>query len=290
MYCSNCGKELRQGDQFCSNCGNFCHNQERKNETNSNENNHGNISLIMGIIACIFCWLPFLSIPLSIVAIIIGKRHKKATGEKTAGTTLGFISIILSFIEIILIVFLTVDLFNFIESELETDQSLKEIYEQIEEYNKENNELYDAETPFDISGYSWVGNDNSVLYLHKNKGYVWYQDDTTQTDNFYTGTYDFYTGTEAINYIANTLKQYNITAEEQNNLIQNSGYKLNDYYVIILNCNQAIINGVEQPNANSTVYYYGFYDETRKYLDLVNINTSNQGKFTQRDKISNIDI
>lgn len=278
MYCKNCGNKLNEGESFCTECGTPC----RQHETPppSSQNQPKNISLVIGIIACCLCFIPFLSIPLAIVSIIIGKEYKKTTGNKTAGTTLGTISLILSILVIILSILAIVFFINWVEEYEETDNYQEKIYDY---YNQ-------AKESFDIKGYSWTGNDNSVLYLNKDLTYTWYQNDTVHNDNYYSGTYRFYTGDEAIAYITINLEEYGLTREEQEDVIENRGADLEDYYLIILNCEKTVVNGTESSPENNTVYYYGLYEENRQYLDLVNMNTGNIAGFTLNKRISNIDL
>lgn len=279
MYCSNCGNKQKSDEKYCTNCGTEYQKEEDTN-VKTNNNSQGTISLVMGIIACVFFWLPILSIPFAIVSITLGNKYKKETNKKTAGIVLGIISIILSVLEIVFLIVTTIFFVNWVEENVDETEPLGNIYDYIEE-NIES---------FDIRGYSWIGDDQSTLYLNKDKTYTWYKDDSSHTDNFYIGTYEFYTGNNAIIYIADNLKEYGITEDEQKSLIRNGGYKLKDYYLIILNCNKAVIEGKEQTTATNTVYYYGFYKEKQKYLDLVNMNTSNYAGFTRKDKLSSIDL
>jgi len=280
MYCSNCGNPIQYEDSYCPSCGIKCQNKEKINP--APKGNENNISLITGIISFIFCWIPIISIPLAISAILLGRKYKKETGEKTAGSILGIISLVFSTLGFIFIFMIAVLFFNILDEETDNTQMLTDYLEQYE--------YYETEISFDISGYSWVGNDKSVIYLNKNKKYSWYQDDKNQTDNFYNGTYEYYTGTDAINYISTYLREYGVTEEEQKNLIERGEYQLKNYYLLILTCDKVVINGVEERPQNSIVYYYGFYNEKYKRLELVNMDTANKGVFTLRGKISNIDI
>lgn len=273
MYCKNCGTKLKEEENFCPNCGY----QTTKPTTNNPKKE--NIPLILGIIACIFFWIPIISLPLAIISIILGINYKKETGKKTIGTILGIISIILSIIEIVLVVLFCLFLVNKVEESIDVEDAIEHFYDSI--YEEEN---------IDIRGYSWQADDNSVLYLNQDKTYTWYQSDTEKTDNFYSGTYEFYTGNNAIIYIADNLKEYHITEEEQRNLIRREGYDLNDYYLIILNCDKMVKDSQEQIPNTRTIYYYGFYQENQKYLDLKNIANSTQVRFTLKEKITNIDL
>lgn len=292
MYCSNCGNKLKEKDSYCTNCGIKIETENQKydqakqeNQTKVTKNNNGNTSLILGIISCIIFWLPYVSIPLAIISIILGKNYKKETGSKATGSILGMISLILSIIEIILIVVCMLFFIDYTNNQWDWEEAIEESI--IEKYH---NYWDETEESFDIKGYSWIGEDSSVLYLNKDNSYTWYQSDTIHDDNFYTGNYEVYTGIDAINYITDNLKEYGMTEEEQKSIFQNSEYELDDYYLLILNCTKIVINGVEQIPQKPQLIYYGLYDETGKSLALVDINTKKKEIFTLKEKLNSIDL
>lgn len=287
MYCPNCGNKIKEETTYCTNCGVKLKKETTNHETtqaNLSRNNNGNTALILGIIACVTFWLPVLSIPLAIISIITGKNNQKETGKSTVGPILGIISLVLTTIEIIIIVISMIFFVDFVREEIENEAEEYPIIDRYEDY------FNDTTESFDIKGYIWQATDNSVLYLNKDNSYTWYQDDTNHNDNFYVGTYEFYTGTDAIDYITYNLKEYGITEEEQRRLFQNGQYNLSDYYLVMLNCTKMIVNGTEQTPQTPIVPYYGFYDSTTKRLSLVNMNTGNKAEFTIKEKLSSIDL
>lgn len=292
MYCTKCGNKLETGQNYCTHCGKSTNQNTTANQNNTNfsstslnqkQNNNGIISLILGILALLTFSKPLISIILATISIIIGKKYQKETGNNTVGPLLGIIGIILSILVAIIFIFYIFWTEEFIEN-------VKTEYFKIIEENDYYNPEEKVQESFDLRGNSWIADDNSVLYLNNDQSYIWYQDDKVHTDNYYVGNYEFYTGIDAINYIATNLKEYRITVEEQQKIIQNSNYTMNDYYVIILDCTKTKINGIEQIPSNNKIYYYGFYDEALQYLSLVNIATNNQAGFTLQNKIANIDI
>lgn len=134
----------------------------------------------------------------------------------------------------------------------------------------------------DIKGYKWKANDNSVLYLYNDDTFIWYKDDFIYYDNYYTGKYEVYKGIAAINYMTNELPLYGVTAEEQMDLIYNQQIDnaMENYYVIVLDNEYLKIDGEEQVYSDDT-YYFGFYNESKEYLDLVNVKTANYSGFTR---------
>ena len=102
MYCKDCGNKLNPSDKYCTRCGSNLNNIENNNEINNSSFKETNISLVFGITACIFLFIPLFSIPLAITAIILGIINRKK--QKITGLILGIISIILTIIEFILII------------------------------------------------------------------------------------------------------------------------------------------------------------------------------------------
>lgn len=292
MYCINCGNKLREGENYCPNCGIKTILDDNQNESTNyqrsqtrNENNTGTISLIFGILSLINLSKPLIAIILAAIGIVLGQKYKKETGSKSYGPLLGMISIIIS----LLIIFCIIMYGVFIVKEI-TDETSKNIEENyFHDDNDEENGLDEYES-FDLKGYSWLGNDNSMLYLNNDNSYAWYQNDNVKDDNYHIGIYHFYTGQDAINYITNNLKEYNMTEEDQKDLIENSNYNLENYYFIELNCTESKINGVDQNLYTNKIHYYGFYDNKRQYLDLINMATKNQAGFILKNKLFHTDI
>lgn len=277
MYCKNCGKKLKKDENYCPDCGTSTSTEPPKPKVTKTNTKQTSI-LIIGIIACIFFWIPVLSIPLAIVSIILGINYKKETNTKNLGVILGIISLFLTAIVIILLATLAYFVAVEIEDNPDIQNSMSDFYQ---DYRRE---------PFDIKGYSYLGDDNSTIYLNKDKTITWYKLDTNKNDNFYTGTYDYYTGDTAIKYIAEKLPEYGLTETEQKNIINSKGETLENYYLIILNLDKVVLEGKEQPTTTKTIYYYGFYNYSRKYLDLNNLETRKQAGFTLKERIKNIDL
>lgn len=300
MYCTNCGNQLKEGQNYCTHCGNSIQkpNNNTQNDlrnsnmtTNYPGNNNGTISLILGILSILFSSKLIPAIVLAVISIVIGKKYKQETGNNTLGSILSIIGLILSiFITIVTILYTIFMVTELINVDMDIDYS--EFQENNDNYNKDDifAEEENTQAIFDLKGYSWIGDDKSILYLNHDESYGWYQDESILDDNYYIGTYDIYVGTDAINYIANSLKEYGITQADQQKIIENSNYSLTEYYLIILNCSTAKINGVEQTPTNPQIYYYGFYDRSKQYLDLTNIITQYQAGLTLKNKLANIDI
>ena len=283
MYCKNCGNKRKNNEKYCPICG-----EKLTNSTNKKLNDNKTLSLIIGLFSFLFLSYPLIAIILSIISIIIGKKYKKETGNNSDGSIIATISLIISSIYIIATIIFII-IFNNYNEDNYLEQILNKYNNNYFEYNEYYKDEYNNQESFNISGYSWLGIDNSILYLNNNYKYNWYQNDQDHNDNFHTGNYEFYTGEDAINYISINLPEYGLTEEKQRNIIKNNNYKIKDYYILIINCNKSIINNQEQ-DLNNTIYYYGFYNKDLNQLHLTNIQTNSSAQFNLKEKIVQIDI
>lgn len=123
-----------------------------------------------------------------------------------------------------------------------------------------------------IINYKWQKEDNSVMYLYRNKTFKLYNDDSMHEDNYYFGKYEIYNGDDAVEYIANSLSSYEVTKVKQEELIM-SGYKKENYYAIVVKNEYYMENGTKT-SLNTRVPYYGFYNDRKNELELVNMDKS----------------
>ena len=99
MYCTKCGKETKSGN-FCQYCGQPLNIQQ---VTPPEKNKKEIAGLIIGIISLVFNFVFFfISIPLSIIGIVISKKAKKETNKGNAGLVMNIISLVFSIIELII--------------------------------------------------------------------------------------------------------------------------------------------------------------------------------------------
>lgn len=272
MYCIKCGNKIKEEDNFCNNCGsikestpnNFNYNKKEDNDT---------FCVVFGIISIIMFWLPFISIPLAIIAIINGKKYCKNTTFKSNSMILSILGIILSILYSLIIIFFLISVVTY--------SDYKNDYKYYESENK-----YSDKLDLDIMGHKWLGRDSSILHLENNKTYSWYLNDKDYNKNFHSGTYNIYTGYDAINYIATNLKEYNLTEEEQLDFFKSGNYNINNYILIVLNCRYSNIDGTEN-NLTGTIPYYGFYYESPKQMSLVNMKSTNKAEFTLIEENNN---
>ena len=242
MYCSNCGNQVKSEDKFCERCGIYLNNNVSNINSNvPNQNKSTNTSLVLGIIACCLFFIPFISLPLAIIAIILGIINRKE--QKITGVILGITSIVLVAVEVVLITLL----FNFLIDKVPT--YLEDTFDEL------------IEEKVEISGNRFIASDNSIIEFYTNGSYYWSLNDV---NNYNKGNYIAYTGTTAYNYAKANLTGFN-----------SYEYDIDDFYLIIMMPTEIMVNGSIIDETN-TVYYYGEYESDDKALELYNHNTGNQ--------------
>ena len=270
MYCTNCGHELGKDEIYCTNCGFLCKDSSESSNSNiSSSNSSFDLSMIFGILSCVLVWIPVISVPLAVVSLVIGINSRRETKKFSVGIVLGIISLVLTVLLILLLVFFI----NVIATEVEFD----------DDYQKDIIEYY-REKVNDISGYSWLGDDGSMLYLYRDfdRVYEWYEKDSNHEDNYHKGTYDVYQGKDALDYINTNLKEFGFDEEKQKEFF-NENRDINDYYLIILTCEKLKANGEESDGDYKKLYYYGtFLDELERF-DGVNIYTGKKVSFVKKE-------
>lgn len=114
MYCSKCGNEIKEGEDFCTQCGNACtvqkHNERAFNYENMNQSstsneytaNNTNNSMALGGLICSVIGLFIYGIPLGIISLILGIiAHKQAVINRSS-TKMATWAIILGTLDIII--------------------------------------------------------------------------------------------------------------------------------------------------------------------------------------------
>lgn len=157
MFCTNCGKEIKEGHKFCTNCGKSVENivpptedkfafeqtvekketQETtpltyKQPTNSNQTRAYNkgtsgtatASLIIGVMSIMLSFLiSILVLPLTITGFILGITTKEKSGIRTAGIVLNAISAVISILVIVVLVIILFTISKDISAEHEDYKS-----------------------------------------------------------------------------------------------------------------------------------------------------------------------
>ena len=108
MNCSKCGAKLKEGEKFCSSCGEQVVSQNNSQNTsnavssqNSNTDGKATASLVLGIVSFVVPCVGFIT---SIVGLILGIASKKKSGMRTAGIVLNAVSLVFIVLGTILLI------------------------------------------------------------------------------------------------------------------------------------------------------------------------------------------
>lgn len=97
MYCSKCGKEIKEGEDFCPQCGKST-NINIENNANGNFIREGSnvTGFVLGIISCLAWYLPIIGFPVSIIGLIFSVRENKKPRPINSKITQAEVSMILN--------------------------------------------------------------------------------------------------------------------------------------------------------------------------------------------------
>lgn len=230
-----------------------------------NINNIAIFSLVAGVLSVILGLFGILGIIFGAIAIILAVIAFFKKNE----SIMWIIGIILAIFGIT-VSFLTVESKKIIEDEI--DKNI--LVEDTEEKQEEKKEVVKDEMKDMLSGNSWLEEDGSFLVLNDDGTFKYYRDQNTLDNYYYTGDYKVFVGENAVKYIANELEKYGITEKEQYDFIKrNEDYDIKDYYCLILNNEECIINGENTLKNVNVTPYMGMYHNEHDILDIANMNT-----------------
>lgn len=269
MYCQKCGSKIKDGDVFCSSCGNTVGSVEVNEASKSS-----NAGLICGIIAILTLWIPIVSIPCAIVAIVKGRKSNAGV------VILGVVSLLLSII--VSLIICAIVFFGFLFVSSNGGDVLDRVGDAFDKYgDKFDHGDYFKESDETLSGNDFRGSDGSILMLKDDDVYFWYKDSNMNENNYSRGTYEVYNGFKAVSYVIKHLTDFNVPYTSSDSF-DGEDYDINEFYILVLNCDKNIVDGKESDKESST--YYGFYDDGS--LKLVNVKDKKEVNFIVSDKVN----
>ena len=141
-----------------------------------------------------------------------------------------------------------------------------------------------------ISGTNWIlTDDNSYIMFNSDKTFIWALHEEILDDNYWSRTYIFYTGEEAITYVTTELGEYGLAESEIYELISKKDEYTTDNFICILLINTSfVLDGEEQFGtqydiSSTTAPYYGFIVDGDTTLLLINSNTGYGGVFSRQE-------
>lgn len=127
-----------------------------------------------------------------------------------------------------------------------------------------------------------AGRDDSQIHFFDDGTFKYYKEKDDLSDNYYEGTYSFYSGKDAINYITKDLAKYGVSEEEWFNLIlRNKEYSEENSVCLVLHNETCIVGGKDTMTTPYITPYMGFYFENQNVFDITNMNTANYTTFTK---------
>lgn len=97
MYCSKCGNEIKDGEDFCPKCGKSTHISTENNTNGSSIRDGSNVTgFVLGIISCLAWFLPIVGFPVSIIGLIFSVRENKKPRPINSKFTQAEVSMILN--------------------------------------------------------------------------------------------------------------------------------------------------------------------------------------------------
>lgn len=122
---------------------------------------------------------------------------------------------------------------------------------------------------------SWLSeDDDSQIVFNTDNSFSWYQSKEEEDDNYYAGSYDFYIGEEAMDYITDTLSEYAVKEEELQGVFdRNEEYELDNFVCFTMNNETFILYGDEQLSEPIDSHYFGFLLDDGSILDIANMDT-----------------
>lgn len=140
----------------------------------------------------------------------------------------------------------------------------------------------ESEKVNEMANTTWIASDGSEMIFGETE-MNWYKDEGIHDDNYYTGTYEYYRGEKAVDFITTELSEYGVTKQELYDLFErNEDRKEENFVVFNLVYSGIIIGGETTVPTRPLVPWYGFILNDGTYLDVVNMNTASYYSFTKK--------
>ena len=142
----------------------------------------------------------------------------------------------------------------------------------------ENTEEFEKNGDY-LTGNSWEGTDGSLIDLETDGTYKFYNSSANKTNNYYSGKFEVFNGQNAIDYL---VKEYGFNEEGQRSVMQEFQVEDQNYYVLVLNHDECIVNGENILTEPTMVEYFGYYSPNGEYLNFTSLKTMGQMDFYKK--------
>lgn len=127
-----------------------------------------------------------------------------------------------------------------------------------------------------LSGNKWESSDKTLLSLEDDGSFKWYKSSSDRKDNYYTGTYKVMNGQSAIDYLS---EEHGLDKTGQENALAQYAVSADEYYAVVLDNEERIVNGEDTLKEKNSAVYYGYYKDKYETLTLYSIDNRTEYSF-----------
>ena len=110
------------------------------------------------------------------------------------------------------------------------------------------------------------------------------RDEGTEFETYFYGEYKLFVGEDALNYLTDDLKEYNISKKDIVDLIENNEkYTMDNFVVFDIRYAYGLDNGEKYDMDGALIPMYGFIVNDGKEFELINMNANSSLKLTKKD-------
>lgn len=120
-----------------------------------------------------------------------------------------------------------------------------------------------------LTGYDWESSDGLLIELNTDGTFKFYQNSGNKNDNYYSGKFEVKSAQSAIEYITS---EWGPTEDDQRQVMDRFSVEDKDYYVLILNNEQCIMNGQNNLEKANKIEYFGYYVADNTHINFTRLN------------------
>lgn len=130
-----------------------------------------------------------------------------------------------------------------------------------------------------LTGYDWESSAGLLIELNTDGTFKFYQSSNNKNDNYYSGKFEVKSGQSAIEYITS---EWGPTEDDQRQIMEEYSVEDKDYYVLILNNEQRIMNGQNNLKKANKIEYFGYYVSDNTHINFTKLNDLSETTFYRK--------